>query len=64
MIFLSPCSPDLNPVEELFSAVKYYLKDQDEILQAMLDSSPLIMSAFEHVLVEQCLAWISHSGVY
>ena len=64
VIFLPPYSSDLNPVEELFSAVKYYLKDHDEILQAMSDPRPLIISAFEYVSVEQCLAWISHSGVY
>ena len=61
MIFLPPYSPDLKSVKELFSTVKYYLKDHDEVLQAMSDTSPLIMSTFEYVSVEQCL---SHSGVY
>ena len=42
VMFLLPYSPDLNPVEELFSAIKYYLKEHDDILQAMPDPTPLI----------------------
>ncbi len=34
-MFLPPYSPDLNPAEELFSYVKYYLKQHDELLQAV-----------------------------
>lgn len=64
VIFLPPYSPDLNPVEELFSAVKYYLKEHDEILQAMRDPTPLIQSAFDYISPEQCQGWIRHSGVY
>ena len=45
-MFLPPYSPDLNPVEELFSAIKYYLKEHDDILQAMPNPTPLIKSAF------------------
>ena len=33
LLYLPPYSPDLNPAEEMFSYVKYYLKDHDEILQ-------------------------------
>ena len=29
LIFLPPYSPDYNPPEELFSYIKYYLKDHD-----------------------------------
>ena len=32
LLYLPPYSPDLNPAEEMFSYVKYYLKDHDEIL--------------------------------
>ena len=34
-IFLPPYSPDFNPAEELFSYIKYYLKDHDIVLQSM-----------------------------
>ena len=64
VVFLPPYSPDLNPAEELFSAVKYYLKEHDEILQAMRDPTPLIKSAFDNISPEQCKGWIKHSGIY
>ena len=35
VIFLPPYSPDYNPCEELFSSVKYYLKNHDEILESL-----------------------------
>ena len=61
--FRPPYSPDLNPAEELFSAVKYYLKEHDEILRAMRDPTPLIKSAFDNTSPEQCKGWINHSGI-
>ena len=64
VMFLPPYSPDLNPVQELFSAIKYYLKDHDDILQAMPNPIPLLKSAFDYISVEQCNGWISHSGIY
>ena len=35
--FLPPYSPDLNPTEELFSWIKYYLKRHDDLLQSISD---------------------------
>ena len=34
-MFLPPYSPDLNPAEELFSFVKYFLKEHDEVLEVL-----------------------------
>ena len=62
VIFLPPYSPDLNPCEELFSYVKYYLKDCDDILQCMDEPKDLLRSAFNSVTKSQCNSWISHSG--
>lgn len=61
-MFLPPYSPDLNPAEELFSQVKYYLKEHDEILQLIRDPKPIIQAAFDSVTSEDCLGWIHHSG--
>ena len=61
-MFLPPYSPDLNPAEELFSKVKYYLKEHDEILQSISDPEPIIRAAFNSVESENCLGWIHHSG--
>ena len=63
-IFLPPYSPDLNPIEELFSSVKYYLKDYDEMMQSVPsdDIIPIIQAAFDNVRTEDCCAWINDSG--
>lgn len=61
-LFLPPYSPDMNPIEELFSYFKYYLKDHDTILQAMQDPLPLLQARFDSVTVEQCNACIKHAG--
>ena len=45
LIYLPPYSPDLNPIEEAFSYIKYYLKDHDELLQEVNDPLPIIRSA-------------------
>lgn len=37
LIYLPPYSPDLNPIEETFSYVKYYLKNHDDLLQVVTD---------------------------
>lgn len=62
VFYLPPYSPDLNPIEELFSYVKYYLKRHDELLQAITDPTPIIQAAFDNVFPDQCAAWITHSG--
>lgn len=49
-IYLSSCSPDLNPVEELFSYDKYYLKQHDNLLKIITDTKPVIKAAFESAL--------------
>lgn len=61
-LFLPPYCPDMNPIEELFSYIKYYLKDHDTILQGMQDPLPLLKAAFESVTIENCNAWIRHAG--
>ncbi len=62
VIFLPPYSPDYNPAEELFSYVKYYLKEHDEILQAISSPMDVLRSAFDSVTSVHCNGWISDSG--
>ena len=45
VLSLPPYSPDLDPLEELFSCVKYYLKKHDVLLQAVDDPIPVIKAA-------------------
>lgn len=61
-IFLPPYSPDLNPAEELFSYVKYYLKKHDDVLMSVSDMKPILIAAFNSVVIDDCLGWIHHCG--
>lgn len=63
LIYLPPYSPDLNPIEELFSFVKYYLKQHDEVIQALnSDPTEIIKSAFNEITPALCKAWVKHAG--
>ena len=53
------CSPDLNPIEELFSYIKYY---HDDMLNVLIDPKPIIKAAFDSVTSEDCIGWIKDSG--
>ena len=64
VLFLPPYSPDMNPIEEMFSSIKYYLKDHDQVLQAMDDPLPLLEASFDSVTKDKCAAWIKHAGYY
>ena len=60
LIYLPPYSPDLNPIEELFSKVKKVMKslemDQNDI-------ETLLLASFASVITEDCIGWIRHTGV-
>ena len=63
LFFLPPYSPDLNPVEEAFSYVKYYLKRHDELLQSIPDATIIIQQGLKaYITSKHCQAWIAHSG--
>ena len=42
VLFLPPYSPEFNPLEEVFSNVKQYLRRHDELLQAISDPIDVI----------------------
>ena len=54
LLFLPPYSPDLNPMEEAFSYVKYYLRTHDELLQSLPDPAIVIQQAFSSITSEHC----------
>jgi len=62
LLFLPPYSPDLNPIEQMFSSVKYYLRDHDELLQCTDDPTVILHAAFAAVSTQQCRSWIRNSG--
>ena len=59
--FLPPYSPDLNPIEELFSKVKASLQNNSIAFQ-VTDSAHVISAAFASVSPENCCSYIKHAG--
>ena len=62
ILFLPPCSPDLNPCEEVFSKVKSIVKGNHVLFQACQETRLFLTMAFGEVTTEDCNAYISHSG--
>ena len=62
--FIPPYSPDLDPVEELFSKVKVCLKENDEAIQADDKSAVVdfIRAAFSTATPDDSYAWFKHAG--
>lgn len=63
--FLPPYSPDLNPIEELFSKVKTTLKSL-EIQQwtQTFDLETCLLASFTAITEEDCDGWIMDSEIY
>lgn len=59
--FLSPYSPDFNPIELTFSKVKSVLK-QNENAWEDIDTETALLVALNTVTAMDCQAWISHCG--
>ena len=62
LIFLPPYSPDLNPAEEVFSKVKYIMKEYDSLFQTCTTPRLLLLEAFSLVTSENCTAYIHDCG--
>ena len=62
LYFLPPYSPDLNPVELIFSKVKTIMKENDKLFQVSCSPRILLLMAFEMVSNEDCLAFAKHCG--
>ena len=62
VMYLPPYSPDLNPIEECFSYIKYFLMAHDDVLQVSNNPKSILLSAFDNITAAQCKGWISHAG--
>ena len=60
--FLPPYSPDLNPIEEVFSQVKSYIRDNEIIYQTTKKPQLIIVSAFASITTQDCQNYIKHAG--
>jgi hypothetical protein len=61
LIFLPPYSPDYNPIEELFSYLKYYLKDHENLIQTIPAPNVVIEAGLNNVTRSMCNGWINDS---
>ena len=59
--FLPPYSPDLNPIEEVFSEVKCFLQANMHLFEATSNRTMILM-AFASVSTYKCNSYIAHSG--
>ena len=60
--FLPPYSPDLNPIEEVFSQVKSYIKDNEIIYKTTKEPRLIVASAFASITTQDCQNYIRHAG--
>ena len=62
--FLLPYSPDLNPIEELFSKVKAVSKENDHAIQWIGEdcATDIVQAAFSSVTPDDCVGWFQHAG--
>ena len=62
--YLSPYSPDLNPIEEMFSKVKACLRENDTAIQKVDERGvfDFVEAAFSTVRQEDIFGWYDHAG--
>lgn len=62
--FIPPYSPDLNPIEELFSKVKGCLKENDTAIQKTEENGIIefVLAAFDMITEDDCIGWFNHAG--
>ena len=60
--FLPPYSPELNPIEHVFSKVKAFLKANDTVYLNTRFPTTLVTMAFCIITQHDCINYIRHSG--
>ena len=62
LCYLPPYSPDLNPVEGVFSQVKSMMKENRELFEITSSPRAFLAMLFATVTTEDCIGHIKHSG--
>lgn len=60
--FLPPYSPELNPIENVFSKVKAFLRANDSVYLSTSSPHTLVLMAFCTITKDDCMNFIRHSG--
>jgi transposase len=64
LCFLPPYSPDLMPLEKVFSKVKYVLKANDNAYLSTVNPEQFVKLAFCSITEEDCKNYISEAGYF
>jgi hypothetical protein len=62
LIFLPPYSPDFNPIEEAFSAIKAFLRRHEAYFTGPDQVPWLVNKAVMNISAEDALGWFSDCG--
>ena len=68
LVFLPAYSPDLNPIEEAFSAIKAWIRNNRDYVLGELtggahgDPYKMLWDAVFSVTAEKAMGWFRHSG--
>ena len=62
LLYLPPYIPDLNPIEEVFSAAKSFLKANEVMVSTSRDIEDVLLTAFGNVTLDGCSGWYRDSG--
>lgn len=66
--FLPPYSPDYNPIELAFSAMKYHLRRDGDYVRMTMDHmddediAMRLLDALHAITVDDCRGWFRHCG--
>ena len=60
--FLPPYSPDLSPVEQVFSKVKAIMKENDQLFQVFSEPRVLLTMAFDMITDNNCKEYAKCCG--
>jgi transposase len=55
-------SPDFNPIEESFAALKAFIRRQPDFLHSRNPIGDIAWAARETITGAKCLSWIRHAG--
>ena len=62
LLYLPPYSPDFNPIEELFSKLKFMIKHYEKQSEyQVMDIECILYAALSHITEGDCKHWIADS---
>ena len=64
LCYLPPYSPDLNPVEGVFSQAKSIMKLNDKLIQATTAPRAMLAMVFGMISTIDCCGHITHCGYF